>query len=297
MKISASLVTYRSRDHIDACVSALRRQERLAEILIVDSGSDDGTAEYLRERYPELEVDPVAENIGYAAGHNRNFARARGDAFLALNPDVELDRDCLARLHAALAEQSNVASVGPKLLSADAPSLVDSAGIECDRTRGRFRDRGRGAPASHFRQREDIFGVCGAAALYRRDALVEVSRPGCAPFAESFFMYYEDVDLAWRLRRAGWRNVFVPGATARHQRGGAGAHNAFVEYHLVRNRLWLSARNASIGEFLREAPGLLLFGAAKCVQATHRPHLRRALRDQWRGLPTAFAARSARSAP
>ncbi|NNL86044.1 MAG: glycosyltransferase, partial [Myxococcales bacterium] len=167
MKISASIVTYRSRDHIDACISALRRQERLAEILIVDSGSDDGTAEYLRERYPDLGVDSVTQNIGYAAGHNRNFARARGDAFLALNPDVELDRNCLTRLYSALAEQSNIASVGPKLLSAEAPSLVDSAGIEFDRTRARFRDRGRGAPASHFRQREEIFGVCGAAALYR----------------------------------------------------------------------------------------------------------------------------------
>lgn len=297
MKISASLVSYRSREHIDACLSALRRQAEVAEILIVDSGSDDGTVEYLRERHPELEVDALAENIGYAAGHNRNFARARGDAFLVLNPDVALDTDCVARLAAALEAQPNIASVGPKLLSADAPSLIDSAGIECDRTRGRFRDRGRGAPASHFRQREEIFGVCGAAALYRKNALVEVSRSGCSPFAESFFMYYEDVDLAWRLRRAGWRNVFVPSATARHQRGGAGAREAFVEYHLVRNRLWLSARNASVGEFLREAPGLLFFGAAKCLQATRRPHLRRALLDQWRGLPRAFAERNAGTAP
>ncbi|NNL84849.1 MAG: glycosyltransferase family 2 protein [Myxococcales bacterium] len=158
-------------------------------------------------------------------------------------------------------------------------------------------DRGEGEPAARYSTEEDVFGACGAAALYRSRALEAVARRNETPFAEGFFMYYEDVDLAWRLRRAGWRNVFVPGATARHQRGAAGAHEAFVEYHLVRNRLWLSARNASVGEFLREAPGLLLFGAAKCVQATRRPHLRRALRDQWRGLPRAFAQRSQSPGP
>jgi hypothetical protein len=76
----------------------------------------------------------------------------------------------------------------------------------------------------------------------------------------------------------------VPDAEACHVRGGSGAANAFIEYHLVRNRLWVSLRNASAAELLRELPGLALFETVKAVQALRRPHLRAALRDQWRGV-------------
>jgi GT2 family glycosyltransferase len=154
-------------------------------------------------------------------------------------------------------------------------------------------DRGRGAEAARFDREEDVFGACGAAALYRAEALRAVARPGEAPFAERFFMYYEDVDLAWRLRRAGWRTRYVPAAECLHVRGGSGADAAFVEYHLVRNRLWLSARNARGRELARDLPGLLAFQAAKMLQAAWRPHLRAALADAWRGLGPALAARRA----
>jgi len=119
-----------------------------------------------------------------------------------------------------------------------------------------------------------------------------VSRPGEAPFAERFYMYYEDVDLAWRLRNAGWRTRYVPQAEAVHARGGSGARAQFVEYHLVRNRLWLTLRNARGRELLREIAGLTLFQSAKLVQSLWRPHLRAALRDQLRGVPASLRERA-----
>ena len=168
---------------------------------------------------------------------------------------------------------------------------LDSAGITYDRGRTRFIDRGRGADPRRYGREEDVFGTCGAATLYRRKALASVSAPGESPFAERFFMYYEDVDLAWRLRHAGWRIRFCPGAMAIHQRGGSGADDAFVEYHLVRNRLWVSLRNAAPAELLRELPGIAALEAVKLVQALRRPHLRAALRDQLRGVPASLAER------
>ena len=110
-------------------------------------------------------------------------------------------------------------------------------------------------------------------------------------------MYYEDVDLAWRLQRAGWRVRYCPDAEATHRRGGSCAAPSFVEYHLVRNRLWVSLRNASPGQLLRELPGLALFEGAKALQAIRRPHLRAALRDQWRGIGASFRERRARVTP
>lgn len=290
MSVTVSVVTYRSRDHVAPCLDALRRAgDVVQEVLLVDSGSDDGTAARVRAEFPWVQVDEAGVNLGYAAGHNRSFARARGRHFLALNPDVVLRPGALGRLVAVLEADPTLGAVTGRLRQAGAPARLDSAGIV--RTATRFVDRGRGAPAARFDREEDVFGACGAAALYRAAALRAVARPGEAPFAERFFMYYEDVDLAWRLRRAGFRSRYVPGAECLHVRGGSGADAAFVEYHLVRNRLWLSARNARGRELLRDLPGLLAFQAAKGVQSAWRPHLRAALADAWRGLGPALAAR------
>jgi GT2 family glycosyltransferase len=275
---------------VGACLEALRAAGGpVEEVLLVDSGSPDGTAAHVRARFPEVHVDACPHNVGYAAGHNRSFARARGRHFLALNPDVVLAPGALGRLVAGLEADPRRGAVTGRLRQAEHPERIDSAGIA--RTATRFVDRGRGAPVARFDREEEVFGACGAAALYRMEALRAVARPGEAPFAERFFMYYEDVDLAWRLRRAGWTTRYVPSAECLHVRGGSGADAPFVEYHLVRNRLWLSARNARGAELLLDLPGLVAFQAVKTLQCAWRPHLRAALVDAWRGLGPALAAR------
>jgi GT2 family glycosyltransferase len=291
VRVSVSLVTYRSLRCIDACLAGVRAQGPwVCEVLVADNGGDR-TAEHLRMRHPGVSVVSFRRNAGYAAAHNRNFARARGDAFLALNPDVVLAPGHLRELVGAMDRDPRVGAATGRLLRPGPRAAIDSAGIAYDRVRGRFVDRGRGAPARHFEAEEDVFGACGAAALYRRSALEAVCRCGEAPFAERFFMYYEDVDLAWRLGHAGFRTRYVPRAEARHERGASGASAAFVEYHLVRNRLWLSLRNASARELIRELPGLALFEAVKLGQSIARPHLRAALVDQLRGVAACLRER------
>lgn len=295
-RVSVSLVGYRSRGDLPACLAAVSAQgDVVGEVLLADNGSDDGSVEWVRRHHPEVSVLALGDNLGFAAAHNRNFARARGELFLALNPDVELAPGCLQRLVAALERAPRVGAVTGRLLRPGGGRRLDSAGIAWSPARTRFVDRGEGQPAWRYDTEQEVFGACGAAALYRARALEEVSRPGESPFAEGLFMYYEDVDLAWRLRRAGWRTRYVPGAEARHRRGGSRAASSFVEYHLVRNRLWVSLRNASATELLAELPGLVAFEVGKAAQSLRRPHLRAALRDQWRGIGPALAARRARA--
>ncbi len=289
--VSVSIVTHRSRACIDTCLAGVAAQGPVVrEVLLVDSGSDDGTAEHL-QRDPRVALRALAHNVGYAAGHNLNFARARGRFFLALNPDVILAPGHLEVLVGVLEREPGVGAAVGRLLAPGPERRLDSAGIA--RTRTRFVDRGRSEAADRYAREEDVFGACGAAALYRSAALRGLCRGDSAPFAERFFMYYEDVDLAWRLRRAGFRTRYAPTAEAVHLRGGSGASAAFVEYHLVRNRLWLTLRNAGGRELLRELPGLALFSAAKAVQSARRPHLRAALRDQLHGVPASLRERAA----
>ncbi|HME74012.1 MAG TPA: glycosyltransferase family 2 protein [Myxococcota bacterium] len=296
MKVSVSIVTYRSLSWIDRCLSGVFAQgDVVKQVLLVDNGSADRTVPHVRRRHPRVRVCGLDYNAGYAAAHNLNFASARGEFFLALNPDVVLAPDYLKNLLATMSRDAGLGAAVGRLLAPGPERLLDSAGIVPTAGRTRFVDRGRMRPAADFKTEEDVFGACGAAALYRSTALREVSATGEAPFAERFFMYYEDVDLAWRLRDAGWRTRYVPQAEAVHERGGSGAGSQFVEYHLVRNRLWLTLRNARGRELLREVPGLAVFQTAKLIQSVRRPHVRAALRDQLRGVRDSLRERAARS--
>jgi GT2 family glycosyltransferase len=290
--VTVSVVSFDSRALICDCLDALRVQGApVREVLIADNASRDGTVELVKSRYPEASVLSLERNLGYGAAHNLNFARSRQRYFLALNPDVVLRPGFLSRLVETLDGDRSLGAATGRLVRPGPHGRIDSAGISYDRVRTRFVDRGRGELRERFAREEDVFGACGAAALYRRAALEEVSRPSESPFAERFFMYYEDVDLAWRLGRAGWRTRYVPEAESVHLRGGCGAGQAFIEYHLVRNRLWLSLRNASLSDFLLELPGLALFEGVKLIQALVRPHLRAALFDQLAGVRQCLAER------
>jgi GT2 family glycosyltransferase len=292
MRVSVSIVTHQSAQHIASCLQGVYAQGSLVhEVLLVDNGSRDGTAERVRREYPDVRVLSLPHNTGFAAGQNRNIARAGGELVLALNPDVELGPGYLAEIASRFERDARLGAATGRILAGGDPTRIDSAGIAYDRMRTRFVDRGRGALAADYEREQEVFGVCAAAAVYRRAALEAVSRRAEAPFAERLFMYYEDVDLSWRLRRAGWRIRYCAGAGAHHLRGGSGASADFVEYHLVRNRLWVSLRNATPVEFARELPGLALFEGVKCVQAFRRPHLRAALADQLRGVRASLVER------
>lgn len=292
MSVAVSVVTFESEALIADCLDAVRAQgESVREVLVADNASRDGTAQLVTDRYPGVSFRRMERNIGYGAAHNLNFARSRQRYFLALNPDVVLRPGFVARLVEVLERDRSLGAATGRLVRPGPEGRIDSAGIGYDRLRTRFIDRGCGQRRDRFTREEDVFGPCGAAALYRRAALEQVSRAQESPFAERFFMYYEDVDLAWRLRRAGWRTRYVPDAESVHLRGGCGASSAFVEYHLVRNRLWLSLRNASLRDLALELPGLALFEGVKLVQALARPHVRSALADQIAGVPQCLAER------
>ena len=293
--VTVSIVTHQSARHVEACLASVESQGPcVREVLLADNGSRDGTLERVRARHPRVRTSALGHNAGYAAAHNRNWAVARGAFFLALNPDVVLGPRYVATLLERFRADPALGAAGGRLLAPGPEPRIDSAGIAYGRGRARFVDRGRGAPRDAYPREEDVLGACVAAALYRSAALDAVAAPGESPFAERLFMYYEDVDLAWRLRGAAWRVRYCPDAEAVHERGGSGAAGAFTEYHLVRNRLWVSLRNATVAEGLRELPGLALFEAAKLFQAVGRPHLRAALRDQMRGVGASLRERRRR---
>jgi GT2 family glycosyltransferase len=221
------------RRWLPGMLAALRAQSRPADrIVVVDDGSRDDSVRWLRGE--GVEVVQRAGSGGFAAAVNEGVrAVADCDAVALVNTDVELAGDWLARTVGALEAHGEAGAVACKMVRMDDPGLIDDAG-DALRRDGVCEQRGRGRrDTGQFDVPGEVWGACAGAALYRRAALEAVGG-----FDEAYGMYLEDVDLALRLRLAGWTTRYEP-AVARH--AGAGSGSA-VGYYVARNTVVLAVR-------------------------------------------------------
>jgi GT2 family glycosyltransferase len=275
--VSVSLVTYDAARWLDACLASLFAQSHSnVEILVLDNGSTDGTRERLDAAvadHPAVRLALSPTNLGYARGHNRAIAESRGEFVCLLNQDIVLDADFLRAALAAF-DAPTVGSVQGRLrwLSPDLErtNLVDSTGLEINRSR-RITSRGQGSPDGPHNDRPGlVFGVDGACPMYRRSALDDVRIDG-EVLDEDFFMYKEDVDLAWRLLLRGWDAAYAPEAVAWHARG-AGESAAKTAWQVIqhrrriptwvkrlswRNHRLMQVKNEDASLVLRDLPGVI----------------------------------------
>ena len=256
--VSIVIVTWNGREHLDACLAAVAAQQGVvAETILVDNGSTDGTVEHVRTWYPWVRLVPLTENRGFAAGTNAGAREARGRFVALLNNDTVPDAGWLRALLASVDES------GPFLLATSLvvymhdPQRVDSAGDGLLRAGGAFK-RHHGERVDSALEPAEVFGVCGAACLMPRRVFEELRG-----FDEDFFASHEDVDLSYRARLLGYRCRYVPGAVVRH-RGSAtiGRVSAFGVFHGQRNLEWVFVKNTPGALMLRTLPAHLVYTAA-----------------------------------
>ncbi len=240
--VSVVIPNWNGHEWLPGCIAALRRQtEAAAEVIVVDNGSTDGSLSYLAVGHPEIRVIALDRNTGFAHAANRGIRDARHEFVALVNTDVVLARDWLQRMAEVLGRHPEAASVACKMLSLEDPTRVYDAGDVLRRDgvceqRGRFaRDDGR------WDSPGEVFGACAGAGMFRRDAVLEVGG-----FDERYFAYLEDVDLALRLRMAGWRCRYEP-VVARH--AGEGSSHQLRSGHqflVTRNTILLLVKSFPI---------------------------------------------------
>ncbi len=258
--VTVAIVTFNSARYLRQCLGYVYEQEYPAiEIVVIDNASADGTVAILREAWDNLRVVYNAVNNGFAGGQNQAIALARGAWVLTLNPDVRLAPRFLSEVVAAGERDAAVGTVCCKLLSM-APDfelpmkpLIDSTGIYFTPNLRHF-DRGSGHfDTGEFDQPEYVFGATGAAALYRKAMIDDVSLPG-GFFDPAFFAYREDADVAWRAQLFGWKCLYIPTAVGYHVRNvlpsNRGSLPALINMHSVKNR-WLMRINNITGRLYR----------------------------------------------
>ena len=230
------------------CLAALELQTlQASRIVVVDNGSSDGSAAAAQLRFPHLEWITLGRNTGFAHANNVALARADGVRWIALlNPDARPEPQWLEELLRTAASRDEFTCFASRLVSATDPTRLDGAGDSYHVTGlpGRV---GHGLAASgQFTTAREVFSACAAAALYRRDVLLETGG-----FEDKFFCYVEDVDLGFRLRLRGQRCLYVPTAVVHHLGSqSAGRGSDFYVYHGQRNIVWT---------FIRNMPGIWLW--------------------------------------
>jgi N-acetylglucosaminyl-diphospho-decaprenol L-rhamnosyltransferase len=282
------VVTWNAAGELRDCLASLVPQAAASaqrEIIVVDNGSEDDTVRMLSTEFPTVTIIESGSNLGFAAAVNLGIAAARHGTVVLLNNDATADAGFLDSLVVSLHAHPDTAAVTARLILAnryertDRGGLVDSAGRRWARdsngaelinstggemTRsGNGRDRDWLVPLNeHERTAGGVLGFSGGAVALRVAALDEVGG-----FDDRYFMYYEDSDLSWRLRRAGWQIRYEPEAIARHQHAASsGTESDFFLFHNQRNRVLFAIKNLPAG--------LALLAIARSIAALPRHALR-----------------------
>lgn len=294
--ISVIIVNWNSGHQLARCLESLAQQtHRPLEIIVVDNASSDGSLA------PALAAGRVRvlrndTNAGFCRAFNQGYATSQGEFVVSLNPDVYLLPDFLARLAELLAQTPAAGLACGKLWRGGGPwagSTLDSTGLFLSRSRRPY-DRGQGqVDRGQFDRAEEVFGACGAAWMARRAMLEDVRCLG-EVLDEDFFAYYDDADLAWRVRSRGWQCWYEPRAAGWHGRGGGDTLRkpsrapkmVFAQRHAVKNRYLMMLKNDTLAGLLPALPRIWVEDAVRLgYMALRRPALLAAYRDVLRLLP------------
>ena len=253
--VSVLVVTWNSARYLDHFFASLEEQDfRDLEVVIVDNASTDDTRAHLHRVETKWRVIYNERNVGFAAGENQAIRESGGDRVLCLNADIILSRDFVRQLVTAAELHPDAGAVCGKLLRWNFGSdqyksdVIDSTGIYFTPNM-RHLDRGaEERDGAQFDRVQYVFGASGAAVMFSRDFIADVSIEG-EFFDEDFFSFREDGDLAWRAQVFGWRCLYAPAAVAWHARRVTPERRQdlplVINWHSVKNRFLMRGKNAS----------------------------------------------------
>jgi GT2 family glycosyltransferase len=234
---SVVVPTWNGAHLLPGCLESLRRQTYPAtEVVVADGCSDDATAALLSTAFPDVRLVRVGRNRGFAGNVNAGVRAAHGAVVLLLNNDAEAETDWVERCIDRLDREPATGSIASKVLFQDRRTLNsagDVVGLDA-----RPRQRGAGQlDGPNWDLAQPVFGAMGGAAAYRRAMLADVGL-----LDEAYFMYLEDVDLAFRAQLRGWTCTYEPAARVYH-RGGATGGGALESFYNGRNLIRLLVKN------------------------------------------------------
>lgn len=242
MDLSIILVNWKSLDYLRDCLCSIYTYTRdiLFEVIVIDNASGDTSEKTIRREYPDVIFLQSRTNLGFAKANNAAFRASRGDIVVFLNPDTEIADNVFARMAACLRRDVSIGAVGARLLNSNGtvqttsiqafPTLWNQL-LDFDKLRRVFPKWsiwGTKALLCNTDQPIDVDAISGACFMIRRQLFETVGH-----FTETYFMYVEDLDLSYKVRRAGYRICLLPTCQLVHH-GGQSSKNQIPYFASVR---------------------------------------------------------------
>ena len=258
MNLSIIVVTWNSEKYIQNCLDSilLSSGDLHYEIILVDNGSSDQTTRMVEDLYPQVNLIQNKENLGYAKANNQGIEECRGEYILLLNPDTEILENSLTRMIRFMEENSKAGALGPRLLNPDrtlqpscrefptyATLIWEFSGLSRLFPKSKIFGRWR-MGYFEFDQSREVDQPMGSCLMLRRKTVEAVG-----DFDEHFTMFFNDVDLCYRIKKAGWKIFYYPRAEILHYKGTS-------TRQVKRKMIWLS-HLAFIQYFKKHKTGLL----------------------------------------
>lgn len=257
-QVSIVIPNYNGMAFMEACMQAVLRDAPKAELIVVDNASKDGSLEYTREHFPEARVLAMDQNYGFARAVNEGIRAATRPYVILLNNDTEVEPGFTDALVGALEADVRAFSAQAKLIQLQDPLKLDDAGnFYC--ALGWAFARGKDKPSADYEEQDEVFAACAGAAVYRKALFEEIGY-----FDEAHFAYLEDIDIGWRARIFGYRNLYVPKARVLHAGSGTSGsrYNEFKVTLSSRNNIWIIYKNMPLLQLVLNLPFLVVgFGA------------------------------------
>ena len=284
--VTVVIPNWNGKRFLDLCLSSLQGQSfRDFETVIVDNGSTDGSTDFIREHFPEVDVIALGENRGIAAAFNIGVEASETEYVVLLNNDTEQDRRWLEALVHAANRHPESGLFASKLVDFQDRRVLDGAG-DAMRLSGLPYRLGHGEiDSGQFDKPGYVFGACAAAAMYRRSLFEEIG-----PFDEDFVSYCEDGDLSFRAQLAGHRCFYVPGAVVYHMGSAStgGKRSPTATRLGTQNSLNLLVKDLPLSAVPHILPFFVFGQLARLFTATATGSLRahlEGLAGAWRHLP------------
>ncbi len=252
-KVTVVIPNYNGMKYLEECMDALYHQDADTpgySVLVVDNGSSDESVIWLQGHYPQARLICLGENTGFCKAVNRGIRATNTPYVILLNNDTKVKAGFIKNLVSAMERDEKIFSVSARMLMWDNPELVDDAG---DRfcALGWAYARGKGKPAAQYDEPVEVFSACGGAAIYRRAILDRIGL-----FDELHFAYLEDLDIGYRARIFGYRNLYEPKAQVIHYGSASSGsrYNTFKTNLVSANNIYLIGKNMPLLQWLWNLP-------------------------------------------
>lgn len=268
MKTTIVIPNYNGIAYLKNCLFSLSEdlKEHPAKVIVVDNGSTDGSVSWIKEEYPEVRLFALKKNTGFDHAVNVGIRHADTPYVLLLNNDTCVKRGFTKALEQALDRDPSVFSVSAAMLSMQDETIMDNGGdLYC--ALGWAFARGKDKPTAGYRKRTEIFSACAGAAIYRKSVFDEIGL-----FDEGHFAYLEDVDIGWRAKIFGYRNLYEPAAKVLHA-GSAASGSRYNEFKVrlsSANSVAIIRKNMPLLQILLNLPFLMVGFVTKFLFFVHK---------------------------